>query len=255
MKKHIFILIKMENFEEKFLLKKEPVFINRREFFIIEKECDILKKTIYYGNFGRSLEFINELKLKFNSLKKTILNYILCYVFYFKNGNEISAYNRKFNTRTNEFNYFKISFIDINGEIRDSVVLDENFETNYFHLSRLIHLGCGIGFKETKNPIELDYEYFKSDLEWWKTNFVENIVSEDIQEKVLNASILNPSNIISLMKSVNLSKIDKVFLIDFRQDPPFWAEGSSGYDTSLFLLESDLFQNSPLLKRVIFYAF
>lgn len=44
------------------------------------------------------------------------------------------------------------------------------------------------------------------------------------------------------MKYVDLSKIDKVFLIDFKQYPPFWAEGSSSYNSSLFLLESDLFQ-------------
>lgn len=103
------------------------MFIDRREIFIIEEDCDLLKKTVYYINCGRKLEHIKEIKLEFNSLKKTILNFKLRGIFYFKNDKEVIAYNRNFNNITKEFDYFKISFIDIKGEIRNSIYLDDNF--------------------------------------------------------------------------------------------------------------------------------
>jgi hypothetical protein len=223
---------------EDILNMKSYSFTKRKEIILEKKLCDYTKEYYFEFNIAKPEErkkIINiyEVKIKYNSIYKTFLEKKRYgYSFsYFKNGNDISIYKID-----KEDNYYKVIFLDEEGELRLSVK-EEDIKTKQY-LRFLLMNEFGIGFIETDNPFELNYEYVDSLMtSTKKKEYLKYKIEESLKDKINDLDIFNKDRVFDFLELLNIKKLNKIYIKNLTILPPCGSEYSPMESSAVFLTE------------------
>lgn len=235
----------IENKEIEFEMKKQ-VSIDLLPYSRQDKEL-VLKISL----LENEPIIIHKINLEYNSIYKTALTYELHNFFYCSNGENIFIYRRNYNHINKEQEYYKIIFLNEDGEIQEFVNKNDKKTKNYLKL--LLTNEFGIGFIKTEDPFERnDFEYSNSLMTSYNIkDIIETEVSIDLIEKVKEINEIKTEKILDLLKYLNLSKIKKVYLKNITILPPGGSDYSPIESSSLFLtdkvISNDIMNETKIL--------